>query len=48
MFSPANRHLIKLTKAHERSTLSHREVARPCGLDPGYVHYSLKKARRLQ
>jgi transcriptional regulator with XRE-family HTH domain len=48
MISPANQYLIKLTEAHERSGLSYREIAEACDLDPSYVHYILKGARRPQ
>jgi hypothetical protein len=41
-------YLSKITEAHERSGLSLREVARECDLDPSYVHYILKGARRPQ
>jgi transcriptional regulator with XRE-family HTH domain len=46
MLSLANHYLIKITEAHERSGLSYREVAQACDLDPSYVHYILKGARR--
>ena len=46
MLSPANQYQIRLTEAHERSGLSYREVAQACDLDPSYVHYILKGARR--
>jgi len=35
-----------LSEAHERSGLSLREVAKDSDLDPTYVHYILKGARR--
>ena len=35
-----------LSEAHERSGLSLREVAMASDLDPTYVHYILKGARR--
>src|SRR3972149_5188690 len=41
-------YLSKITEVHERSGLSLREVARECDLDPSYVHYILKGARRPQ
>jgi transcriptional regulator with XRE-family HTH domain len=41
-------YLDRLNEAHERSGLSLREVARACDLDPSYVHYILKGARRPQ
>lgn len=41
-------YLSKLTEIHDRSGLSLREVARECDLDPSYVHYILKGARRPQ
>lgn len=37
-----------LGEAHERSGLSLREVAQASDLDPTYVHYILKGARRPQ
>jgi hypothetical protein len=37
-----------LNEAHERSGMSLREVARHSDLDPTYVHYILKGARRPQ
>jgi transcriptional regulator with XRE-family HTH domain len=46
MLTPSNTYLFKLTEAHERSGLSYREVAQACDLDPSYVHYILKGARR--
>jgi len=46
MLSPANHYLIKITEVHDRSGLSLREVAQACDLDPSYVHYILKGARR--
>ncbi|MBN1453269.1 MAG: helix-turn-helix domain-containing protein [Anaerolineales bacterium] len=46
MFSTPNPYLCKITEAHERSGLSLREVALVCDLDPSYVHYILKGARR--
>jgi len=46
MLSIANQYLNKLTEVHERSGLSYREVARASDLDPSYVHYILKGARR--
>lgn len=45
LISP-NTYLSRLTEAHERSGLSYREVAQACDLDPSYVHYILKGARR--
>jgi transcriptional regulator with XRE-family HTH domain len=41
-------YLERLNDAHERSGLSLREVARECDLDPSYIHYILKGARRPQ
>jgi len=41
-------YISRLTEAHERSGMSLREVARECDLDPSYVHYILKGARRPQ
>ncbi len=41
-------YLSRIAEAHERSGLSLREVARECDLDPSYVHYILKGARRPQ
>lgn len=41
-------YLSKVTEAHGRSGLSLREVARECDVDPSYVHYILKGARRPQ
>jgi len=41
-------YLSKITEAHECSGLSLREVAQACDLDPSYVHYILKGARRPQ
>jgi hypothetical protein len=35
-----------LSEAHERSGMSLREVAQASDLDPTYVHYILKGARR--
>lgn len=46
MLLPPNIYLSRLTEAHERSGLSYREVAQACDLDPSYVHYILKGARR--
>ena len=46
MLIPTNTYLSRLTEAHERSGLSYREVAQACDLDPSYVHYILKGARR--
>jgi hypothetical protein len=46
MLSDANEYLNKLIEVHERSGLSFREVAQECDLDPSYVHYILKGARR--
>jgi hypothetical protein len=46
MLSLANHYLSRITEAHERSGLSYREVAQACDLDPSYVHYILKGARR--
>lgn len=37
-----------LNELHVRSGLSLREVAQACDLDPTYVHYILKGARRPQ
>ena len=37
-----------LNEYHIRSGLSLREVAQACDLDPTYVHYILKGARRPQ
>lgn len=37
-----------LSEAHERSGMSLREVAQATDLDPTYVHYILKGARRPQ
>jgi hypothetical protein len=39
-------YLNRLSEEHERSGLSIREVAQACDLDPTYVHYILKGARR--
>ena len=41
-------YLSLLSEAHERSGLSLREVAAASDLDPSYVHYILKGARRPQ
>jgi transcriptional regulator with XRE-family HTH domain len=41
-------YLDLLNEAHERSGLSLREVAQACDLDPSYIHYILKGARRPQ
>ena len=41
-------YLSRLADIHDRSGLSLREVARECDLDPSYVHYILKGARRPQ
>jgi len=38
----------RLNEYHLRSGLSMREVAQACDLDPTYVHYILKGARRPQ
>jgi transcriptional regulator with XRE-family HTH domain len=46
MLLEANEYLNKLIDVHERSGLSYREVAQECDLDPSYVHYILKGARR--
>ena len=46
MLSPTNHYLIKITEVHERSGMSLREVAQASDLDPSYVHYILKGARR--
>jgi transcriptional regulator with XRE-family HTH domain len=46
MLNDANEYLNKLIEVHERSGLSYREIAQECDLDPGYVHYILKGARR--
>jgi transcriptional regulator with XRE-family HTH domain len=46
VLSSANQYLIRITEVHERSGLSYREVAQACDLDPSYVHYILKGARR--
>ena len=37
-----------LNEIHSRSGLSLREVAQACDLDPTYVHYILKGARKPQ
>ena len=39
-------YLYRLNEAHEQSGMSLREVAQACDLDPSYVHYILKGARR--
>ncbi|OGO37329.1 MAG: hypothetical protein A2W35_02520 [Chloroflexi bacterium RBG_16_57_11] len=39
-------YLDRLIEVHERSGLSLREVAEACDLDPTYIHYILKGARR--
>ena len=41
-------YIYLLSEAHERSGLSLREVAHASDLDPTYVHYILKGARRPQ
>lgn len=41
-------YLDRLSEVHERSGLSLREVAQASDLDPSYVHYILKGARRPQ
>lgn len=41
-------YLDRLSEVHERSGLSLREGAQASGLDPSYVHYILKGARRPQ
>jgi len=41
-------YLDSLSEAHERSGLSLREVAQASDLDPSYVHYIQKGARRPQ
>jgi hypothetical protein len=41
-------YLERLCEVHERSGLSLREVALGSDLDPSYVHYILKGARRPQ
>ena len=41
-------YLDRLGEAHKRSGLSLREVAQASDLDPSYVHYILKGARRPQ
>jgi hypothetical protein len=41
-------YLDRLIEAHEKSGLSLREVAHTSDLDPSYVHYILKGARRPQ
>ena len=41
-------YLDLLNEFHERSGMSLREVAQACDLDPSYVHYILKGARRPQ
>ena len=41
-------YLDRLNEIHERSGMSLREVAQACDLDPTYVHYILKGARRPQ
>ena len=46
MLSDADEYLNKLIEVHERSGLSYREIAHACDLDPSYVHYILKGARR--
>lgn len=40
--------LRAINELHTRSGLSLREVAQACDLDPTYVHYILKGARRPQ
>ena len=39
-------YIYLLSEAHERSGLSLREVAHASDLDPTYIHYILKGARR--
>ena len=39
-------YIYLLSEAHERSGMSLREVAQASDLDPTYVHYILKRARR--
>jgi transcriptional regulator with XRE-family HTH domain len=46
--SEKTEYLDLLNEAHERSGLSLREVAQACDLDPSYIHYILKGARRPQ
>ncbi|HEY5729896.1 MAG TPA: helix-turn-helix transcriptional regulator [Anaerolineales bacterium] len=41
-------YIYLLSEAHERSGMSLREVAQASDLDPTYVHYILKGARRPQ
>ena len=41
-------YIYLLGEAHERSGMSLREVAQASDLDPTYVHYILKGARRPQ
>jgi transcriptional regulator with XRE-family HTH domain len=41
-------YLARLNDVHERSGLSLREVARLSDLDPTYLHYILRGARRPQ
>ena len=41
-----NEYLERLIELHEKSGLSLREVAEACDLDPTYIHYILKGARR--
>ena len=41
-------YIYLLSEAHERSGMSLREVAQTSDLDPTYVHYILKGARRPQ
>ena len=44
--TPIHDYIYRLSEAHERSGLSLREVAQVSDLDPTYVHYILKGARR--
>jgi transcriptional regulator with XRE-family HTH domain len=41
-------YIYLLSEAHERSGMSLRDVAQASDLDPTYVHYILKGARRPQ
>jgi transcriptional regulator with XRE-family HTH domain len=45
---PLPDYLCLLGEAHERSGMSLRDVAQASDLDPTYVHYILKGARRPQ
>src|SRR5512144_96841 len=40
------KYVYRLNEVHEKSGLSLREVAQACDLDPTYIHYILKGARR--